>query len=339
MPLRKRKEVQEMLRSIVLLSVIGVVLGGAGQAAIWPEQLGPFTRGPIKPVALTDSAVWEEYGLVQTEQAEYKSDSLRFTASAFRFRDPTGAMAAFQWQKPAGSTPSKLGELAVETPDAVVLAFHNYLLRLEGWKPDGAELAPLLETLPQIDQSALPTLPGYMPAAGRASNSERYVLGPASLARFEAGIPPSVAAFHLGTEAQLAEFKAKGGNIRMAVFSYPTPDLARERAAEFSKLQGALVKRSGPLVAVILSPSDPDEAERLLARVQYQATITWNERVPTARDNVGNLILNILVLTGVLILFCAAAGVAFGGARILARRYFKGWVDDQAMILLHLEDR
>jgi hypothetical protein len=328
-----------MLRSIAFLLVIGVVLSGAAPAAIWPEQLGPFARGPIQPVVMADTAVWDEYGLVSSEQAEYTSGSRRFTAVACRFKDPTGAMAAFQWQRPAGATPSRLGQLAVETADTLVLAFHNYLLRLQGWKPDGAELAPLLESLPQLDQSVLPTLPGYMPAADRVPNSERYVLGPASLARFEPRIPPSLAAFHLGTEAQLAQFKAKAGSLGMAVLSYPTPDLARERADAFSKLPGAMVKRSGPLVAVILSPSDADDAERLLAKVQYQATITWNERLPTAKDNVANLILNILILTGLLAVFCAAAGVAFGGFRILARRYFKGWLGDESLITLHLGDR
>jgi hypothetical protein len=328
-----------MLRSTVILALIALVFGANLAAEIWPERLGPFTRGPLKPVAQSDTAVWEEFGLVQSEAAEYADGSRRFTAAAWRFRDPTGAMAAFQWQKPAGAAPSKLGELAAETSDAVVLAFHNYVLRLDGWKPEGSDLAPLLEALPQVDQSSLPTLPGYMPAPGRLPNSERYVLGPASLALFEARIPPSVAAFHLGTEAQFAKFKSPAGDLGLGVFSYPTPNFARERATEFAKLPGAVVKRSGPLVAVILSPADPDEAERLLAKVQYQATITWSEHVPTARDNVGNLILTVFMLCGLLILFCAAAGVAFGGFRLLARRYFKGWVDDQSVIVLHLEDR
>ncbi len=315
--------------------VFGPLLG----AAIWPEQLGPFTRGSLKPAPQTDAAVWEEFGLVQSEAADYADGPRKFSAAAWRFRDPTGAMAAFQWQRPSGATPSKLGELAAETPGTVILAFHNYVLRLDGWKPEGADLAPLLEVLPQLDQGSLPTLPGYLPVPGRVPNSERYVLGPASLALFEPRIPPSVAAFHLGTEAQFAQFKSPAGNLGLGIFSYPTPNFARERADQFSKLPGAVVKRSGPLVAVILSPADPNEAERLLAKVQYQATITWSEHVPTARDNVANLILTIFTLCGLLILFCAAAGMAFGGFRLLARKYFKGWVDDESMISLHLEDR
>ncbi len=60
--------------------------------------------------------------------------------------------------------------------------------------------------------------------------------------------------------------------------------------------------------------------------MRYQATITWSEYVPSRRDNIGDLILNIFTLTGVLLLFCAAAGLAFGGFKVFARRYLKRWV-------------
>ncbi len=328
-----------MLRSLAVVVFFLSALQQTLSAAIWPEQLGPFTRGAARPAPVTQAGVWQEYGLLESEAADYTGPSGRFTGSAWRFRDPTGAMAAFEWQRPAGSTPSAVGPLAVETPSTLLVAFHNYLLGFGGWKPDGDALAPLLETLPLVDQSALPTLPGYMPAANRVANSERYVLGPASLALVEKRIPPSVAAFHLGTEGRFARFSAKGGDLTLGIFSYPTPNLAREREAAFGELPGAVVKRTGPLVAVILSPSDPDEAQRLLARVQYQATITWSERMPTGRDNVANLILNVLLLAGVLLLFCLAAGLALGGVRLIARRYFKGWVDEEPMILLHLDKR
>ena len=59
----------------------------------------------------------------------------RRPAVAFRFRDPTGALAAFQWQTPAGATPSALGKYSVETPQAALVAFHNYLFRFDGRKP------------------------------------------------------------------------------------------------------------------------------------------------------------------------------------------------------------
>jgi hypothetical protein len=328
-----------MLRSTISVVIFALAALPDARAAVWPEQLGPFTRGAAQKAAVKDPEVWQEYGLLESERAQYKGEGKSFTATAHRFKDPTGTLAAFQWQRPAGAVPSKVGELAVETPGALLLAFHNYLLSFEGWKPDGTALAPLLESLPLLDQSSLPTLPGYVPAASRVANSERYILGPVSLEHFEKRIPPSVAAFHLGAEGQITRYAAKGGEISLGVFSYPTPSLARDREAAFSKLAGAIVKRSGPLVAVILPPADADEAERLLGKVQYQATITWSEQMPTPRDNIGNLILTIVALIGLLLLFCLAAGLAFGGFRMLAKKIFKGWAADEGVIMLRLEAR
>ena len=64
-----------------------------------------------------------------------------------------------------------------------------------------------------------------------------------------------------------------------------------------------MVKRSGPLVAVIVSPPDPDAAERLLGQVRYQAEVTRDEYVPTRRDNIGNLVINVFILIGLLLSF------------------------------------
>jgi hypothetical protein len=307
-------------------------------AAVWPDQFGAFTKASSKPVELAGKNVWMEYGLEETEQAAYSSGAERFTAVAFRFRDPTGALAAFQWRTPSGATQSALGKYAVETPTTALVAFHNYLFQFEGRKPQVAEIWPMLGVLPRLDQSAVPSLPGFLPSENLISGSTRYVVGPASLDAFEPRIQPSLAAFHIGTEAQLAKYKAKGGELALAIFSFPTPDFARERAAEISKLPGAMVKRSGPLVAVILSPTDQNAAERLLARVNYQATVSWSHTTPSRRENVGELILGIFTLAGVLLLFCLGAGLAFGGLRVVRQRYFKSWASDETMITLNINE-
>jgi hypothetical protein len=318
---------------------MAVVMTTPALAAIWPEQFGTFTRASTGPAPVADKAIWDEYGLQESEQASFSSASGKFSAEAYRLKDPTGAMAAFQWQRPAAATKSSLASLAVQTPTGVVFAFHNYLFRFEGYKPSPEELAPLLNGLARLDQGSLPALAGYLPKEGLSPNSERYVLGPVSLEKFEPRIPPSVAAFHLSTEAQLGKFTMPGGEMTLAVLSYPTPNLARDRASAFSRIPKAVVKRSGPLVAVIVAPPNADDAERLLAKIQYQAAISWNERMPIARDNIGNLILNVFNLTGLLLLFCAGAGLAFGGIKYFSRRLLRRWVGDDPMILLHLQDK
>jgi hypothetical protein len=226
--------------------------------------------------------------------------------------------------------------LAAETADSPVLVHGNYLLSFNGYKPTTLELDPLVESLRNVDITNLPTLPGYLPRRDLVPGSERYIIGPASLRKFNAGIPPSAAAFHLGAEAQLGVFRGPKGDMVLTIFNYPTPQIAAQQADGLGKIPGAEVKRSGPLVAIILSPPDPDAAERLLAQVRFRAEVTLDERVPTLRDNIGNLVVNAFILTGLLLAFCVVSGLAVGGSRIVLRRFRKG-EEPEALTTLHLE--
>lgn len=319
-------------------AVLGLTLligGLPAWAGIWPDQLGGCAKGGSKPTALADRALWDEYGLLQAEQAEYAGCANRFQVEVYRFKDSTGAMAAFQWHRPADGRASKLAPLSVETANGALLVYHNYLLRFTRWKPAANDLPPLLGALRDVNQSPLPTLQDYLPAGNLVPGSERYVLGPVGLEKFESRVPPSVAAFHLGAEVCVAQYRTKSEPLKIAIFSYPTPQIARQRLAAFEKLPGAMAKRSGPLVTAILSPSDPDEAERLLAGVRYQATITLSERMPTWRDNVGDLLINIFMLIGLLLGVFLVVGLVFG----FLKRWLGWGSSKEPMILLHLEDR
>lgn len=167
-------------------------------------------------------------------------------------------------------------------------------------------------------------------------NSERYVIGPVGLQQFMPSITPSVAAFHYGTEAQTGVFHSGKGDFPLAVFEYPTPQIAQQRITVFQGIPGALAKRTGPLIAVTMASPDPDEAERLLAMVQYRAEITMDEHIPTKKDNIGNLVINAFILTGILLVICVGGGVAMGMIRLWRRRG-KDNPDADAVISLHLE--
>jgi hypothetical protein len=186
-----------------------------------------------------------------------------------------------------------------------------------------------------VDNTALPVLTGYLPTENLVLQSQRYIVGPVGLEKFVPGIPPSVAAFHFGAEAQTGVFHSPKGDISLAIFNYPTAQIAMQKVGDFAKLPAAVAKRSGPLVAVVLSPADTDFAERLLGLVRYQAEVTRDEYVPTRRDNPGVLIVNIFILIGILGLFAIVSGFAFGGMRVLRRKTRNGEESD-AMITLHL---
>lgn len=309
------------------------------QAGIWPDQFAGEKRTKVKALAVQNAAIWDEYGLEESEQAVYGTGAKAFTASAWRLADPTSAYAAFQWQCPADAHLSPLGKLAAECGKTLLVAFGNYLFRFEGGHFEVRDFPNLFDVLPRLDQSALPPLSDYLPGAGLVANSERYVLGPVTLKAFEPRIPPSVAGFHYGTEAQLAKFQTGASETVLVLFSYPTPQIARERLEAFEKLPNMMAKRSGPLVAVVVAPSSPDTAERLLSQIRYKAQLSWTDYKPSNRDNIGSLILAIFALIGVLLLFCIVSGVLFAGIRILVRRIFGISDAEGTMITLRIRNR
>jgi len=69
--------------------------------------------------------------------------------------------------------------------------------------------------------------------------------------------------------------------------------------------------------------------------VRYQTNITLSERVPTLRDNVGNLIINIFMLIGLLLGVFLVVGLVFG----FLKRWLGWGSSKEAMIVLHLDDR
>jgi hypothetical protein len=318
--------------------LVAILLPALAGAAMWPDAIGAYHKISTPAPALADRPVWDECGLAESEAAVYENARKRFTATGWRLRDSTGALAAFDWLRNPKATPSAMATLASETPTTLLVAHGNYLLSFDGYKPTTAELDAVVAELRNVDSTTLPSLPGFLPSENLVRNSERYILGPVGLARFDPGIPPSVAAFHMGAEAQLGVFHSPKGDMALAIFNYPTQQIAMLKIGDFEKIPGAVVKRSGPFVAVVLSPGDPDAAERLLSQVRYQAEVTRDEYVPTRKDNIGDLVINAFVLIGVLLVFAAVSGLAVGGFWAYWRRHGKAGETD-GMITLNLERR
>ncbi len=344
MPVREREEVQEMPRLVIAAAALAAACGLAVSAAILPETVGSAKLvGAAKAVVYPDQALAGEWGLDAAETAEFAAaaapgppatPALKFRLTAWRMKDPTAALAFFLASRDSAAKPSNAAKLSVNEPDGSWFFVRgNYAMRFHGWIPVKADLDGLFAVLPKLDQSALPTLPAYFPAENRTPNSERYILGPASLDRFESRITPGMAAFSMGAEGALAKYE---GGVVLTIFNYPTPQIARERVEEMRKAPGSTVKRAGPLAVAVLGAADANAAERLLAKVNYQATLTWNEAGPDVDVRRGaSFLLGAFTLAGILMLMCVGAGVAFGVIRVARRRSGKG-EDEGPMIRLDL---
>jgi hypothetical protein len=310
--MRQRQEVQEMPRGLILAAFF---VSSACAATIWPEKLGEYQRKSETPAEIDAAkrAQLDESGLDSAEKASYGP----FQATAWHFKDTTGAYAA--------------------SLDLLGTRVGNYVLTCEGKCPK--DLPKLAETaLPHVLQTAIPVLSDYFPSKGLVPSSERYILGPVSLKAAAPEIPASAVNFDFGTEGQLARYRT---GVMLAVFSYPTPSIAREQLPEFQKISGITAKRTGPLVVLAAGP--PAASAKLLELVKYQGVVAENEKPPDKPlelkpETAGQMIVSIITLAALLLGFCLLSGLAVGGLLRLARRFGYSAAEG-SMITLHLEGK
>ena len=278
---------------------------------MWPEQLGQNQR---KSAASVDTrAGLAENGLESAERADYGA----FQVTAFRFKDTTGAYA----------TALELSGFRVG----------NYLVTCGGKCPkDLPQLAD--SSLPHVLHTSVPTINTYLPPKGLLPHTERYILGLLGLKANAPEIPAAAVNFDFGTEGELARYR---NGVLLAVFSFPTPSMARQQLPEFQKIAGATAKRTGPFVAVALGP--PAAAVKLLEAVNYQGVVAENEKPPVKPlelkpETAGQMILAIFMLAGLVLGFCLLSGLAVGGTLRLARRFGYSAAEG-SLITLHLEGK
>jgi len=177
-----------------------------------------------------------------------------------------------------------------------------------------------------------------LPPKNLTVGSKRYIYGPAALAQFEPRIPASAVAFDFSAEGQLAKYRTPKGEATLAIFSYPTPVMARQQLTELQKVPGAAAKRTGALVAMVFAPDQT--ADALLSQVNYQASISMDQVPPLVLkpESAAKMLLAIISLAGVVVVFCALSGLAFGMIRVFARKFGHLGAHD-ALITLHLADK
>lgn len=291
-----------------------------------------------------DQALWAEYGLVHSgtlQQIEYGTPQKgKLKITTYEMKDSTGALAAWEWQRSPNGKTCDLAPACNQDGSRTVVSDDNYLLVIEGATPPKAQVAAIINALPNKRDSSLPAILTFLPQQGMVANSARYILGPVSLNAFAPELASANPGFENGAEAQVADYRIGKENkpVRLVLFYYATPEMARIHTANFKRQPGLSVKRSDVLVALTLPPATPEQSDTLLSRVQYEAKITWNDSPPPSPIKpLYQLLMNIIYLSLILAAICLLAGLFYAGMRIYRRRY--GTLEaDEAMTTLHLTD-
>ena len=304
----------------------------------------------------SNAAVLKEYGFTDVESSAYAKDGDRkLTVRAARFIDATGAYGAYTLYSQPGMQTEEIGRHAESAGDRVLFMQGNIVIEAKFDRVNAMSAAEMRELAGDLPAPASnlgqpPGLPRWLPEQQFMQHSVKFAVGPKSYDASGAALPPSAIDFAKSPEIITALYRTDEGNARLTLISYPTPQIAGTQLRAIEQNRAALqqsagdfqIKRSGPLLAIVSGASKAD-AQSLLASVNYEAEVTYNE--PTylsKKDNIGNLIVAVFALVGIILAVAIAFGIAYGGLRVLLKRFYPDrFVDrpeDTSVITLNLND-
>jgi hypothetical protein len=311
----------------------------------WQMQSSSTSADAAK-VDPVNADVLKEDGVNAIETAEYTKPDRKLTVKVARFGDASGAYSAFLFYRTPQMAPVDVGDQGASSNDRILFRDGNLLVdaKFDRMTPMTAgELRELANDLPQLIGNAAkpPDITRYLPKQGMVESSVKYVTGPVGLARIGSRLPADAVEFGANPEIATAQYNTGEGTAELTLISYPTPALAgnglrkvqawHPAAAQGSPAPTLFSKRTGPYVVVLTGTISDGEAKTLLASVNYDPDVTWNENTHFDRNsNLGSLLVNIIILLAVIAVLAIVAGVAFGGVRIVLKRLFPDRVFDRS---------
>jgi hypothetical protein len=331
------------------------------QFAGWQMQGSAKISKDASAADPANAALLKEYSFNDFESADYTSDDGRtLTIHAARFADASGAFGAYTFYLQPEMAREEIGDQGASLGGRVLFYRGNILVDAvftQMTVMSAASLRELAGRLPPPPGNAgnLPPILAFMPHHGYETNTEKYAEGPLALNVIGSPLPADLVDFSSSPEVVLGQYSSPSGAATLMLVEYPTPALAAEHLRRIDAAYHApepqpgvtavenvgpfFDKRSGPIVAIVAGSLSPSDAQTLLGAVNYQASVTWNENTYfDKKNNVANLLVNIILLCIVIGAISLAAGVAFGGIRVVLRRYFPSQADDAEFISLDLSE-
>ncbi len=340
-----------------------------GEFAGWQVK-GDVARSDDPAAAdAANAPVLKEYGFVRLEKAAYtRDDGRNLMIRAAVFEDASGAYGAFTYYETEEMREETIGRQAAFLNNRVLFYQGNVLVdavfdRMSVMS--AAQLRELAGLLPQAagNKGNPPSLQTYLPrrAFGRDfdKNTTKYVLGPVALDRIGSAVPVATVDFKSGAEVAMGKYEAAAGDATLMLIEYPTPQIAAEKLRQIDASHQATQQqpgvasmvdvgpffdaRTGPIIVIASGPLSRSEARSLMSSISYEADVTWNENTYVSKkDNLANFLFNAIVLCGIVVGLALVAGIAFGGLRLLVKRFFPDSVFDRReameIISLHLDD-
>jgi hypothetical protein len=334
------------MRKICLLAASALALAAAPYtyAQVLPDSFGAWQRTScaMKPAA---PVLFAEAGLQEHQSCQFMTGGRSLSIRAERYRDPSSAYEVYTAGLTPDMHPSTVGELSGVDKNQLLMLLGDFVLDVRDYhSASTADLQQLAKTVKsRADHAPLPPIRAYLPE-GFSDGTQRYSLGPAGfraalerLHRAEySALAPEVG-FTNGAEVMLAEYHKHADSGVLLLIEYPTPQLAEQHLHHLetilpgiAKAGEAKIERRGSLLSAVLGATSEAYAAQLRTAVSYETQVTWNEGSHALTDPPWVIVLSrIFYATGFFLVVAIVLGVAFGGVRVLAKRFFPGKIFDR----------
>ena len=215
----------------VLLLIAQGVQAQNGDKELLPDRIGQKWRA-VSPAriqdgqrlsGLPDADVLGEYGLQRVISRVYTDGRVESSVEVFEMNLIPGAYGLFTFDR--GQLPPNRRE------------FHQgrYVVRISSRGADADSDRQIFEAIkPDLTggEGELPPLPLHLPEADKVAESEKYVVGPAALARLKnfSDLKDAIS-FNAGAEVATADYRSGGGKMNLIIVEYYAPQSADDGEA------------------------------------------------------------------------------------------------------------
>jgi len=342
---------------LVSILCLGAVARPAGAQTVLPSSFAGWNASaPSSVIPLAgldqilgaDAAGFREYIVKSVEQRNYAQGIHSAGITMYRFRDPSSAFGAYTFLRNDSLSPANLGAYASASRERALIVVGEMLLDVtvpaKQARPTDADLKQIADLLKKrADDTPYPTIGDHLPEPGRVRNSERYFIGPLSLAQFVPLGTDDWVGFDHSAETIVARYRVGGKEETVLVASYPTQQIA---AMKFDAMlrrftfdppggvpAGQTVlfgKRVSSIVAVVVGAESREAANKVLDQVGYESAVMWSEPKQTLTEpGFGTMVVGAFMGTGAIMLLAIATGVGFGGFRLLVKIFLPNKVFDR----------
>jgi hypothetical protein len=271
----------------ILLGAGPGVLAQSNDQELLPDRLGKNWRA-VSPArilkverlsGLPDADVLGEYGLRRVVSRNYTDGRFETSVEVFELNLISNAYGLFTFNR---------GQLR---PNTIEFQEGRYVVRLSRRKADADSDQRIFEAIkPGLTggEGELPSLPLHLPETDRIAESEKYIVGPAALARLKnfSDLKDTIG-FGAGAEVTTADYRSGAGQMNLMVVEYYTPQSAAEGQARIRDHFNALpqtekdrliLERVGNYVVAMSNIQDMPAAKNIVGQIKYEKKIYWAGR-------------------------------------------------------------